>query len=379
MSLVSAEILQAGAVLRVHWSKGSSNDLSSLWLRDNHPAHCDPNSGQRFLDILDVPVDPLLVAAEVVADHLYVTWQGDTAPVLFNYQWLQRRVELGKARPEVQLRYWLEAQHLDAHSDFQRISLETLRMDEASRLQWLTGLLQDGLAFLSSVPTEGGAILEAMKWVGTVPETNYGYVFDVRAVPQPENLAYSDLGLGLHTDNPYREPVPGYQALHTLVASPDGGDSLFTDGFALAEYLRTNHPEAFALLTRTPVLFEYVSHNADLYAERPLIELSCRGEVEAVCYNNRSIRPPCLPPADATAFYAAYRAYATLLREPRFQMRTRLENGELVVFDNRRTFHGRTAFVSAQHPRHLQGCYLTRDSIHSEAGQLRRRLAGKRM
>jgi alpha-ketoglutarate-dependent taurine dioxygenase len=37
--------------------------------------------------------------------------------------------------------------------------------------------------------------------------------------------------------------------------------------------------------------------------------------------------------------------------------------------------HGRTAFTSAKHPRHLQGCYLTRDSVFSEAGLLRRRLA----
>ncbi len=75
--------------------------------------------------------------------------------------------------------------------------------------------------------------------MGRVSETNYGRVFEVRSVPQPENLAYSDLGLGLHTDNPYREPVPGFQVLHVLVASPDGGESIFGDGFAIAEHLRS--------------------------------------------------------------------------------------------------------------------------------------------
>ena len=210
-----------------------------------------------------------------------------------------------------------------------------------------------------------------MSLVGHVPETNYGFVFDVRAVPQPENLAYSDLGLGLHTDNPYREPVPGFQALHTLLAAPDGGDSLFSDGFALAEHLRGTQPEAFRLLTQTPVPFWYRGTGADLYAERPLIELSCTGEIAAVAYNNRSIRPVRLPAAPCTAFYAAYRQFAALLREPRFQLRTRFANGQLVVFDNRRVLHGRTAFVAAQHPRHLQGCYLTRDSVYSQTAQLR--------
>ena len=61
-----------------------------------------------------------------------------------------------------------------------------------------------------------------------------------------------------------------------------------------------------------------------------------------------------------------------LMREPRFQLRRRLEDGEMVVFDNRRTLHGRTGFTSQRHPRHLQGCYLTRDSVLSNLAVLER-------
>ena len=185
-------------------------------------------------------------------------------------------------------------------------------------------LLCDGIAFLRGVPSNDAAILDAMRWVGRVFETNYGLVFDVRSVPQPENLAYSDLGLGLHTDNPYREPVPGFQALHALVASPDGGDSLFADGYALAEHLRTTDPDAFTRLTQTPVPFHYRSKDAELYAERPLIQLSCRGEVTAVHYNSRSIAPLDLSSREAAAFYSAYRRFAILLREPKLQLKFKL-------------------------------------------------------
>jgi gamma-butyrobetaine dioxygenase len=52
-----------------------------------------------------------------------------------------------------------------------------------------------------------------------------------------------------------------------------------------------------------------------------------------------------------------------------------LEDGQLVVFDNRRILHGRTGFASAKHPRHLQGCYLTRDSVCSQTALLRELLA----
>ncbi len=218
-----------------------------------------------------------------------------------------------------------------------------------------------------------------MQWrpLGRVLETNYGEVFDVRSVPQPENLAYSDLGLGLHTDNPYRDPVPGFQALHVLAASPEGGESLFADGFALAEQVRATDPGAFSLLTRTAVPFRYRSKDAELYAERPLIQLSCRGEVAAVHYNSRSIAPLRLPPGETRAFYAAYRRFALLLRDSRLQLRLRLADGDLVVFDNQRVLHGRTAFASANYARHLRGCYLTRDSVYGAAALLRRAQDGR--
>ena len=65
-------------------------------------------------------------------------------------------------------------------------------------------------------------------------------------------------------------------------------------------------------------------------------------------------------------------SFAALLRDPRFQLRIMLRDGHLAVFDNQRTLHGRTAFSSARHPRHLRGCYLTRDSVYSAAGLLQR-------
>jgi gamma-butyrobetaine dioxygenase len=122
------------------------------------------------------------------------------------------------------------------------------------------------------------------------------------------------------------------------------------------------------------VPFHYRSPSADLYAERPLIQLSCDGEVVAVHYNGRSIAPLNLPLEETAAFYAAYRRFAALLRAPRHQMTMRLASGDLVVFDNQRILHGRSAFLSARHARHLRGCYLTRDSVYSTTALLRREL-----
>ena len=361
--------------LTVEWADGAVGEFASVWLRDNVREDRDPHSGQRLVDIADLPPDPRIRSALAHGGAVRIEWENEPRPASFDLGWLAAQIGAERAAPpEGAVRRWLEGAALDASRHFAWAACLDLRTDRARRLMWLTRLLQDGIAFLRDVPPADEAILDAVRLIGLVSETNYGLVFDVRSVPQPENLAYSDLGLGLHTDNPYREPVPGFQALHVLIASPDGGDSLFADGFALAEHLRAADPEAFAVMTQTAVPFHYRSKDAELFAERPLIQLSCRGEVAAVHYNSRSIAPLRLSARNAAPFYSAYRRFAALLRDPRFQLRLRLADGDLVVFDNQRILHGRTAFSSARHARHLRGCYLTRDSVYSTTALLRRDL-----
>jgi gamma-butyrobetaine dioxygenase len=124
------------------------------------------------------------------------------------------------------------------------------------------------------------------------------------------------------------------------------------------------------------VPFLYRSKDVELYAERPFIQLSCQGKVTAVHYNNRSIAPLPLRGSDAVKFYAAYRRFAALLRDPRYQLPFHPVSGDLVLFDNQRILRGRTAFSSARHARHLRGCCLSRDSVYSRAAVLRRQSMG---
>ena len=362
--------------LCVEWPGEGATQIASVWLRDNRPSDRDAQSGQRLTDVMDLPANPRIRRAALESDSIAVEWTDGASAVSFDLRWLHDNAP-GRTRrpPELEVKHWLEGARLDAARDFAWLPIATLQADAPRRLGWLTRLVQEGIAFLSGVSSVDQAILAAVAPLGLVIDTNYGRLFDVRSVPQPENLAYSDLGLGLHTDNPYRDPVPGFQALHCLVASNEGGENTFADGFAIAEYLRETDPAAFAILTQTAVPFRYRSRDAELYSEKPLIQLSITGELRAVHYNNRSIAPLQLALAETDRFYAAYRRLAQLLREPRFQMRTKLNDGDLVVFDNRRTLHGRTAFSSARFPRHLQGCYLARDSVLSETALLRRRLA----
>jgi gamma-butyrobetaine dioxygenase len=357
--------------LTLQWADGRSTEFAAIWLRDNQSEQRDAHSGQRLVDIADFPAAPTIRAASLHAGVVQVHWEHEPHTATFEVGWLAAQADT--PFEQVPMQAWVGGA-LDALRDFAWVGLRQAKENTAERSRWLTRLLTNGIAFLSEVPATDEAILEAMSLVGRVAETNYGLVFDVRAVAQPENLAFSDLGLGLHTDNPYREPVPGFQALHMLIAAP-GGENLFADGLALAAHLRHHDPDAFARLTSTAVPFRYRSKDADLYAERPLIQLSCEGAVTGVHYNNRSIAPLRLSLDDTQAFYGAYRKFALLLRDPKFQLKFRLRSGDLVLFDNQRILHGRTPFSSAKHARHLRGCYLTRDSVYSESALLRRHLS----
>src|SRR5262249_33108655 len=95
-----------------------------------------------------------------------------------------------------------------------------------------------------------------------------------------------------------------------------------------------------------------------------------RGRVEAIHCNNRSMAPLRIPAAEVAAFYRAYVLFSRLLHDSRYMFSTHLEEGDAVVFDNRRILHGRTAFSSAD-PRRLQGCYLEKDGLQSQIAILR--------
>jgi gamma-butyrobetaine dioxygenase len=168
--------------------------------------------------------------------------------------------------------------------------------------------------------------------------------------------------------------VPTVQLLHCLRTAGDGGDTGLVDGFAAAAALRAEDAESFGTLARTPVPFGYIDKETELRASLALIQVSPRGRVRGVRFNNRSARPLRLPYAEVTAFYAAYRRWAELLARPERQLNLRLAPGDCLVFDNTRVLHARTAFglTAGSAGRHLQGCYADLDGLASTLAVLRR-------
>ncbi len=205
-------------------------------------------------------------------------------------------------------------------------------------------LSEYGIAMVGGLATEPGTVLDFVSRVGFVRTTNYGDLFDVRPDPNPTNLAFTSVGLPLHTDNPYRDPVPTVQFLHCLRASAGGGASLFSDGFNGAEILRAQHPDDFAILTTTPVEFRFGDDRVDLRASDSADPARRRRERGAGHGQPSQHGTVGLGPVIAERFYAAYARFAGILADPANTIELTLRPGELVGFDNRRVLHGRRGY-----------------------------------
>lgn len=242
-------------------------------------------------------------------------------------------------------------------------------------MSWLESFLTLGFVIFEGVPSEPGMVLKVGARFGFTRETNFGALFNVRSTPDANDLAYTSVALDPHTDNPYRTPVPGIQLLHCLVNETSGGLSTLVDGFAVAQALRAREPEAFRILSSTPVRFKYIDVDTELTASAPPIELDVTGEIKAIHFSPRLDFVPLYGQAQLEAYYRARRELDHRLRASHFEIRFLLKSGDLVMFDNCRLLHGRTGFDPAEGLRHLQGCYIDIDGPRSLYRVLRRRRA----
>jgi gamma-butyrobetaine dioxygenase len=95
----------------------------------------------------------------------------------------------------------------------------------------------------------------------------------------------------------------------------------------------------------------------------------------AIHYSPRLDFVPLMRSDRLEKFYAARRLLDRMLRSNTYERRFKLDDGELIMFDNRRLLHGRTGFDPSAGLRHLQGCYIDADAPPSLYRTLRRRLS----
>ena len=116
-------------MLKISWSDGTAGEFASIWLRDNLPEDRDPHSGQRLVDVMDIPSDPHIGSASLTNGTLNVDWINERRRSSFDLAWLYECATGGARGPELQSRLWLEGARLAPRRDFCVLTFDALQSD----------------------------------------------------------------------------------------------------------------------------------------------------------------------------------------------------------------------------------------------------------
>jgi len=372
----SIKITDSGKTIILQRSDDSKVRFHATWLRDNalDPKTRDVNSGQRLITLSEIPINTYIESATLdeSGKKIFLTFLPETKKISFSASWLEAHAyDTKRSNISGWIASDLKTWGKDMSKHIPNADYKSVKSDKTLLLQWLKSLYRYGFAKMIGGKTESGALIQIADLFGYVRETNYGKWFEVRSEVNAINLAYTNLGLQAHTDNPYRDPVPTIQILYCLENSASGGDSTVVDGFNAAIRLKDENPDYFNLLSKYRARFEYNGNKgAHLQSRRPMIELSPDGELIAIRFNNRSAAPITdVPYEDMENYYKAYRAFSNIINDPTLAVYFKLNPGECFITDNTRVLHARTAYSSVG-TRWLQGCYVDKDGLLSTISKL---------
>ena len=349
--------------LHITLSDGGSHYFNYYWLRDNCPSSFSSVTRERSFDIFHLDTAPRPNSAAVEGDALVIDWAGEDHVTRMPLDWLEA-YKVAKPRhdpadlPRV-------AWYSDHYPTVPRFSQPELVADKTKRAAWIEAMLVHGFTIVTDMPDSNEGLTQTAELMGYVRPTFFGDYFDVKTHINPTNTAYTSAALELHTDTPAEEFAPGIQFLHCRVNTVDGGQSLYSDGVAVANDFRKRDPEGFKLLSEVSIPFFCEHDTYDSRSRQTVIELDQHGEVSGLTISQHMADIFDLDQALLDDYYPAFCRFGKMLQEDKYMMRFLMKGGECMVFDNHRIVHGRAAYSATSGDRYLRGCYVDRGEMRS--------------
>ena len=375
MGIAISKISQNGSGLDIVWSDGKKSNFNFLWLRDNCPTAHDKDSRHRMFNILEVSTGIKAKDCQINDDgKLVIEWSEGNHTSYFDPKWLRENCYTLKNKQKYNSPYKLWNNSLQKNLSSISIEHDEIISSDEGLIKWLEILHYEGIAIVKNTPIEKESAFPVLNRISHTRETFFKTPFEVINIPKPNNSAYTAHALRNHMDLPWFETPPGYQFLHCLINSAEGGDSSAVDGFAVADYLRKNEKEIFDILVNIPFKFkdkDYTQKSIRGY-HAPAISLTKDNDYNDIRFSVATMDVLDCNPDLMEEVYKAHHRFGNLLHDDKFQIKFRLNPGDIFSFNNRRVLHGRTAFDPNSGHRHLQGYYIDRDEILGRLNYLKK-------
>ena len=366
MEIQISKVSKGNSTLNVEWSDGEKSNFNFMWLRDNCPTAHDKDSRHRMFNILDVStnIEPRNYKINEEG-KLEIVWSEGNHTSYYDQKWLRNNCYTIKNKKDYISPYLLWNSSLQNNLKSIHIEHDEIINSDEGLIKWLELLHFKGIAIVKNSPVDKESAFPVLNRISHTRETFFKTPFEVINIPKPNNSAYSAHALNNHMDLPWFENPPGYQFLHCLINSAKGGDSSAVDAFAVAEYLKKNEKEIFDTLVNIPLKFRDKDYTQEAHRSfyGPAISLTKDGDYNDIRFSVATMDALDCHPDIMDKVYKAHHKFGSLLHDDKFQIKFRLEPGDIFSFNNRRLLHGRTAFNPNSGNRHLQGYYMDRDEI----------------
>ena len=356
---------------KVFYKNGtSSEEIHPFWLREraNGEKHLDKGTQQRLFDPTSLDVEVQIKEAQIKDQILEINFNDGVNSKLDINLIAQEFSKKDIAVHSIEKIKWDSSLKSIKNFEFKDDLFESEEMYNI-----LVSFYKYGFVIIKKVPTEDNYLVKFANSIGSVRRTNFGEHFNVKSKPNPNDLAYTSLPLAPHTDNPYRNPVPCIQILHCITNEVKGGFSTLVDGFTVTEILKKDNPEFYDILTKVKVRFKFIDKDVVLEDWSELIKLDEDNQFKQVRFSPRLDYVPILEKKDLDLYYKARKKISDLYNSEKYRIEFKLQPGDLLMMDNHRLLHGRTAFDVNEGNRFLQGCYIEFDSTEGKLRHLKRK------
>ena len=356
---------------KVFFNNGDiKTEIHPFWLRERVGGHkyLDKKTQQRLFD-------PTSLSNEIIIDKAIIS--NDTLEINFN-DGVYSKIEIKRIMQDF-------STEDEAINSIKKISWDS-KLKDIKNFEYKDDFFESremydlilsfysyGFVIIKNVPTDDNFIVKFANSIGSVRRTNFGEYFDVKSKPDPNDLAYTSLSLAPHTDNPYRNPVPCIQLLHCIENEVNGGFSTLVDGYTVTEDLKKKNPDFYKILTEINVKFKFIDQEVVLESWSKLIELNQNKRFKQVRFSPRLDFVPILDKESLDLYYRARKKISEMYNSDKYRIEFKLRPKDLLMMDNHRLLHGRTAYETKEGKRFLKGCYIDYDSTEGKLRHLKRK------